>query len=410
MSVNEPNKKSRGPKKYWITKNGKLYARFQYITEQGEYRDKYKSITDKRDARGAVETMRRELEQHGEETLHSDKVTFGEVVNRYEEIELVPAVYQNGVKIQGRRSIAPLKSAIKSLREYFGKKSIRSIKSSDIKAYKSKRLNTLVEIEVKVKSKVVDAVTGKEKTVISKVIRKSERKIATVNREIAWLRAILNFAIENEWLIKNPFSNTAGIISTSGEVERNRILTFSEEAHLLSYCTGERAHIRPIIICAVDSAMRKGEILKIRWRDVKLETSEIFVSKEISKTGYDRSVGITSRLKTELEKLWEMSPKNLNMIVFGIKMDFRKAFETARREAELEDFRFHDCRHTATTRMISSGSPHVEVMKITGHKQLKTFLRYLNITEETAQKCASRLDEYLVSRNSQLSTRTKVMR
>ena len=82
MSVNEPNKKSRGPKKYWITKNGKLYARFQYITEQGEYRDKYKSITDKRDARGAVETMRRELEQHGEETLHSDKVTFGEVVNR----------------------------------------------------------------------------------------------------------------------------------------------------------------------------------------------------------------------------------------------------------------------------------------------------------------------------------------
>lgn len=155
-------------------------------------------------------------------------------VSRYEEIELVPAVYQNGVKIQGRRSIDPLKSVIKSLREYFRKKPICLIKSSDIKAYKSKRLNTLVEIEVKVKSKVVDAVTGKEKTVINKVIRKSERKIATVNRELAWLRAILNFAIENEWLIKNPFSTTAGIISTSGEIERNRILSFSEEARLLS--------------------------------------------------------------------------------------------------------------------------------------------------------------------------------
>ena len=53
MNVNEETKKRRGPKKYWITKNGKLYARLQYINEQGEYRDKYKSITDKRDARGA---------------------------------------------------------------------------------------------------------------------------------------------------------------------------------------------------------------------------------------------------------------------------------------------------------------------------------------------------------------------
>ncbi len=58
----------------------------------------------------------------GEETLHSDKIAFGEVTDKYEEIELVPAVYQNGVKIQGRRSIASLKSAIKALRAHFGNK------------------------------------------------------------------------------------------------------------------------------------------------------------------------------------------------------------------------------------------------------------------------------------------------
>ena len=43
--------------------------------------------------------------------------------------------------------------------------------------------------------------------------------------------------------------------------------------------------------------------------------------------------------------------------------------------AGVRDFPFHNCRHTATTRMIAAGSPHTEVMKITGHSQLKTFLR-----------------------------------
>ncbi|HEX8265316.1 MAG TPA: tyrosine-type recombinase/integrase [Pyrinomonadaceae bacterium] len=60
--------------------------------------------------------------------------------------------------------------------------------------------------------------------------------------------------------------------------------------------------------------------------------------------------------------------------------------------------RFHDRRHAATTRMIASGSPHTEVMKITGHTQLKSFLRYLNITPETARTVASRLNYYLADK------------
>lgn len=65
------------------------------------------------------------------------------------------------------------------------------------------------------------------------------------------------------------------------------------------------------------------------------------------------------------------------------------------RRACVQNFRIYDCRHTAPTRMIASGSPHLEVMKITGHTQLETFLRYLNITPETAKKVAGRLNDYL---------------
>jgi integrase len=389
-------KKFRASRKYWIEKKGQLYARLQYTNEQGEYREKYRRIEGKRDAIGAVEAMRRELDENGEESLHADKITFSELADKYDEVELVPAVYQNGIKIQGKRSVNSVKSAMKPLREYFGKRAIRSIKASDLKAYKNKRLNTPVEIEVKVKTKVVDEQIGKEKTIITKTIRTRERKIVTINRELAWMRAILNFAIDNDRLLKNPFSKAKGIISLAAEVERDRVLSFTEEELLLSVCTDEREHLRAIIICALDTAMRRGEILKTRWRDVNFETGEIYIRKEISKTGFDRTVGITARLKTELVRLWEWSPKNPGMLVFGIKNDFSNAFETARSKAGLKDFRFHDCRYTPTTRMITSGSPHVEVMKITGHRQLKTFLRYLNITQETAQKCASRLDEYFV--------------
>jgi len=96
-------------------------------------------------------------------------------------------------------------------------------------------------------------------------------------------------------------------------------------------------------------------------------------------------------------------------MVFGITYTIKTAFKTACKKADIKEFRFHDCRHTATTRMIASGSPHTEVMKITGHTQLKTFLRYLNITSETASKVALRLDNYLLEVQSQRSEISKAV-
>lgn len=213
------------------------------------------------------------------------------------------------------------------------------------------------------------------------------------------MRTILNFAVQNEWLLKNPFVACQGIIAISAEVERDRVLNFEEESRLLSVCTGPRKHLKTILICALDTAMRRGEIFKMKWQDVNFETGEIYIPQTNTKTEDSRIVGITPRLKAELEKLWEASPKNLESLVFGKIDSIKTSWKTACRLANVQDFRFHDCRHTATTRMIASGSPHTEVMKITGHTQLKTFLRYLNITSETANKVASKLSNYLGERH-----------
>ncbi len=401
--LSEESKRKRSSPRYWVEIKGKIYARLQYKNESGKYQVKYKPITDKRTARSTVEGMRKELETHGEEIFLSDKMTFDELADKYTEVELVEASYQTGVKIKGRRSIAPVQSAIKPLRVFFGKKLIRVIKSGDIKAYKNERLNAPVETEVNERTKVIDEKTGKTKTVIKKVIRTRQRKVATVNRELAWLRAILNYAVGNDWLVKNPFVRMKGVISMTAEVERDRVLSFVEEQRLLAACVGERAHLRPILICALDTAMRRGEIFKMRWRDVNLEMNEIYIPQTNTKTEEARTVGVTSRLKAELELLWQVSPKDKTQIVFGITNSVKRAWSTACDLADVRDFRLHDCRHTATTRMITSGSPHTEVMKITGHSQLKTFLRYLNITSETANKVASRLNNYLNGRQSSIS-------
>lgn len=371
-------KKKRSAPRYWVEIKDKLYARLQYKADDGKYKVKYKAISDKRTARSAVEEMRRELDFHGQEVLHSDKLAFGELASKYEEIKLVAATYENGVKISGKRSLAPVKSALNALLEHFGKRAIRSIKANDIENYKRLRLKTP---------------TAHGKT----------RKIATVNRELALLRTMFNFAVQNEWLIKNPFALSKGVISMSAEVERDRILSFDEEARLLVVCIDKRAHLKPMLICSLDTAMRRGEIFKMKWRDVDFTKNEIYIPQTNTKTEDSRTVGMTPRLAEALENLWNVSPQDKAQIVFGITDTIKTAWKTACRLAEIEDFRFHDCRHTATTRMISSGSPHTEVMKITGHSQIKTFLRYLNITSETANNVALRLNDYLAQRRTTLT-------
>ncbi|NNE65162.1 MAG: site-specific integrase [Pyrinomonadaceae bacterium] len=323
--------------------------------------------------------MRREITEHGTETLEADKLTFEKLAEKYKETKLIKAQYSNGVKVSGRRSLGSAKSQLKALLSYFGDKKIRLIKVSDLEKYKHKRLNTPTS-------------------------RGTFLKIATVNRELELLRAMLNFAIQNEWLIRNPFLLAKGLISKAAEVERDRVFSFDEEERLLTACVGRRAHLRPLIICALDTAMRRGEIFKMVWNDVNFVSGEIHIPQTNAKTEKSRTVGMTPRLIAELQKLWNQSPKDKSELVLGLTHSVKTSWKTACQMASIVNFRLHDCRHTATTRMIASGSPHTEVMKITGHSQLKTFLRYLNITPETARGVASRLNEYLAKKKVGVDT------
>lgn len=402
MSVQEWRKEKRQNGGSVKTINGILYARIQYIDETtGKRKEKLRRADNRRHARELVKDMRKELSDGGQTSLNSDKMTFKELAQKFEKSELVPATYEDGRKTSGRRSIKPLLSALKPLLEHFGRKSIRAIKISDIRAYKSERLNTPVVIEVN--HKVLNDDGTRKKFRIEKVKQERPRKIATVNRELALLRQIFNFAKSDDLVTKSPFENQTKVISLSAETERDRVLSHAEEKRLIDACVDKRTHLKPLIIVAVDTAMRRGEMLKIRWRDVNFITGIITIEATNTKTQEERQVGMTTRVRDELTKLWEISPKDVNEFVFGIRNNFKRAWKSACEKAGIEGLTFHSLRHTAVTRLVRANIPHAEVMKISGHKQFKTFLRYTNQTNESVSASASMLESYLSGQQIDIS-------
>lgn len=375
------------------TINGIIYARIQYIDEDtGKRKEKLRRAPNRTKARELIKEMRSELEQGGQSALESDKLTFKQIAERYEKTYLIAAVFQNGEKIEGRKSVLPLKSALKSLVSYFGGKPIRNIRLTDIKAYKTKRLDEDVVIERKIKKP--NPVKARKKFIYEKVKETRPRKISSVNRELELLRQIFNFAKTEKFISSNPVSEGKAI-SNSVEAERDRVLSSVEEIALLTACENEhRRHIKPIIITALDTAARRGELLKLQWKDVDRTAGIITIQATNSKTEKTRFFAMTARVKIELNRLWEQSPKNETGLVFGIKTDFKNAWQSALIEAGINGLHFHDLRHTAVTRLVRAGVPAPEIMKITGHQQLKTFQRYVNLTNDSVIVSANLLDSF----------------
>jgi len=355
--------------KHYRIRNGKVYARITYTDAAGKRRDLMRLAESKSHAKELAAQMRRELKDHGARIVDADRTSFAELAKFYEEDRLIPAQYRDGRKVAGLRSLSTPKLYLKTLVGHFGRRLIKTITPSDIEKFKAARLETE---------------SG----------RGGKLSITSVNREMEVLRSVFSYAKREGWIIRSPYERAREIINKANEKRRDRVLTLEEERRLIEACAGPRAHLRPILICALDTAMRRGELLKLRWRDVSLDARTITVTALNSKTARPRTVGITNRLLTEMTKLWELSPGDMNELVFGVKDNFKNAWRSACAAAAIEDFRFHDCRHTCITRWVSRGLPIAEVMRLSGHSTLAAFSIYVNSTEQTVRRGAEALDAY----------------
>lgn len=297
---------------------------------------------------------------------------FAELAKRYKKAKCIPAEYDGERKVAGMRA---WKSAIHEtdrLVLYFGNQYIQTITYSDIEQYKLHLLRTDTRF-------------------------KRKRTIADVNHHLRRLRIVLHFARRNRWIDENPFAFGDPLISAADEMPRDRPRQKGEEAKLLAACTGRRTHMCPIIICAIDTAMRYGEIMRIRRSDVDLEAGTILVRALNTKTNRARLVPISSRLDDELRMRLKKVPDDPEALVFGGIGSVKTAWRALCEKAKITGPRFHDLRHWATTDIVdalsSAGIAPLHGMKITGHTQERTFRRYLRTDEKLVQLAGNALNE-----------------
>jgi integrase len=364
-----------------VEKNGRWYGRVRYTTDEGKRKDLWLPAKNKSHATELVQEKLQELREHGEKSVDASRMTFNELAAYFESNFIVAAQYVDGRKVAGRRSLRGLKAQLEAMRDFFGRKAIRSITYADLSRFRLGRL------------KAPCIRTGKPRT------------LTTVNREMALLRRMLNIATREQWIINNPFKRGESLISPADEKKRERILTREEELRLLNACDQPKCkHLRAIIICALDSGMRQGEILKLRWADMDFDSGLITIRAFNTKTMKERTVSITTRLKLEFERLWGKSDKNLEALVFGISDNVKNSFTRVREKAKLNDVRFHDLRHTHATRLDDLGFSMAKIAGQLGHTQLQTTLCYVNRDKEAVKQVAWALDVFNAEQPEQVAS------
>jgi integrase len=350
------------------TKEGSIYARVTYTDDGGRRREINRKAENRTHARRLIKEILNQLEGVGEKAFYGERMRFRQLSEIYKQAKLLPAEYHDDRKVSGRRSWKDPQRFLETLVEYFGNLPIRDITQNDLAKFKQKRLK---------KPKLNGEL----------------RKLASIHRELEVMRNCFHFAVEQGWLIRSP--SFSGLINKNDEVKRERTLSVQEELKLLlAIKNPRRKHLTPLVLTALDTAMRRGELFQLRWSDVDLDNNLIFVRATTTKTQTQRVVGITPRVKDELLKIHKLAVDDKNGLVFGITNTIKKAWKSACDEAGIENLRFHDLRHTAITRMVNEGLPSAEIMKTSGHTQMVTFQRYVNPTEDTARRNAERLANY----------------
>lgn len=314
-------------------RNGKWQAR---VSRKGE-QSIVKTFLLKEDAERWAKGIEVEWDRGTYTNIHqAQKITFGELIKRYLK-EVTPT-------LRGANADTYRLKAI--MRRPIARENMANLTSSKIAKYRDQRLQ--------------------------------EISPGTVVRELAYFSSIINHA-RKEWGLTTP-NPVLGVRKPAQPKARNRILTYDEEKQLLEACApiaNRNIYTRPFVILAVETAMRRGEILSLRWEDIDLKKKTAYLA--LTKNGESRIVPLSSRAIETLQAL----PRSIDGRVLPINFAaLENNFKRARNRAKLKDLRIHDLRHTAATRLSEKLPNLLELSAVTGHKSLSMLKRYYHPNPE----------------------------
>ncbi|MCM8778670.1 MAG: tyrosine-type recombinase/integrase [Candidatus Omnitrophica bacterium] len=220
-----------------------------------------------------------------------------------------------------------------------------------------------------------------------KAERVKEVSPATVNRNLACLKSMFNRAIEWGKAKENPVKKVKLFR------ENNKRLRYLEKEEIIKLLANCNKHLRPIVVVALNTGMRKGEILGLKWHDVDFRRGIIYLLN--TKNGEKREIPMNEQVKTALIRV----RKHLESPYIFCKPDgkpygnVRKSFYTALKKSGIINFRFHDLRHTFASQLVMSGVDLNTVRELMGHKSLEMTLRYSHLSPDHKKRAVDILNK-----------------
>lgn len=367
--------------------------RFTFADQFGSTKRKTYQFATRNDALDARAKLEAELKKTQGQSVIGDKMTFRDLAKYAKATFYRPAEIVEGRKVAGIKSYKQTYSAIDSLVGYFGNRKLASLTRNDLNGYKTWRLKQGDRRGTKGKLKPVE---------------RNPVKLSTVNRDLATFKHLVKFAHAEGW-IGRDVTLGSNAIDADAETARTRTLTDAEEMRLFASCSGKRTveykrkgkdvkanveannpHLKAIILLGLDSGMRRGEILKLNWQDIDLDSNVITILGTHTKTQRTRSVPMTKRTKTELMALPNIGTEGK---VFPFN-DFKRSWATAVKVAKIDGLNFHDLRRTFVTRLQTGGVSIGIAAELAGHSRLETTQKHYTSTDNAAvvQDATARID------------------
>jgi integrase len=324
----------------------KLRGRWQAQVRRRGIPPRARSFDKRAEADRWARDLEAEADRNGwvDDTRAAEKPTLGELLTRYAS-QVTPT----------KRGAVSEKARINSIvRCPIAHRILSKLNSSDIAIYRDERLKCVAP--------------------------------ATVVRELSTVSHTIDIATREWgiWLPRNPVKLVRRPPVPRG---RTRRLQSGEEQRLLDACDrGRTPLLRPLVILAIETAMRRGELLDLRWAhvDVRLCVAHL----PLTKNGDSRDIPLSRRAVQTLERL-RADGINHERVFAVTGNSVRLAFEHLRVRAGMPDFRFHDLRHEAISRLFEKGFNIAEVATISGHREFKMLQRYTHLR---AEDLVARLD------------------
>lgn len=309
----------------------------------------------------------------------SKKHTLGDMVDRYIKVALPSNEKHAGIT----------KAQLLWWKDRLGVKLLSDISSATIVEQRDLLLSQPVVTVRKVKH---------DDGTVEEVVTQRKRSQSTVVRYLAALSTVYTHAVKEwKWIAReqNPMPDVKKPKEARGRV---RYLSDDERARLLDACQRRKnKHLYLVVMLALSTGARKGEIMNLTWDDVSFELKRIILRD--TKNGETRAVPLVGSAY-DLMKAHSEGRRQDTPLVFprsGLKgnkpASIREAWLVAVEEAGIENFRFHDLRHSTASYLAMNGASLAEIAEVLGHKTLQMVKRYAHLSESHTMGVVERMNQ-----------------